>query len=465
MENFETLLPHITCILNNSLTIGQFPSDFKKSLVIPLLKKPSLDRNVLKNYRPVSNLSFISKILERIVFNQITDHLIKNNLIETFQSAYKSGHSTETALLRVVNDLFCFIDEGNVSLLTMLDLSAAFDTIDHDILFHRLSSHFGINDKVLSWIKSYLHERKQKVKLNNFYSDDLDLLYSVPQGSVLGPLLFTMYVFPIKDVIYKDIFTYHLYADDTQLYSKFHPSDTDNVISSISKCTLDVNNWMSSNKLKMNTDKTEIMLCGSLQKLKRIDVNSVIIGDECVYFSKSVRNLGIHLDQNLNLNTHIANTRKSCYYEIRNISKFRQFISEKAAIQLVVSLVLSKLDYCNSLFYNMSSDNFNKLQTVQNHAARVITKSVKRSSSLPILKSLHWLPIRQRVSYKVSIMVFKCLNDSSFPSYLKDLICIYTPNRTLRSSSDRFLLSKPFKKLSTFGQRSFHYAAPDIWNS
>ena len=121
---------------------------------------------------------------------------------------------------------------------------------------------------------------------------------------------------------------------------------------------------MSSNKIKMNTDKTEIMLCGSLQKLKRIDVNSVIIGDECVYFSKSVRNLGIHLDQNLNLNTHIANTRKSCYYEIRNISKFRQFISEKAAIQLVVSLVLTKLDYCNSLFYNMSSDNFNKLQTV-----------------------------------------------------------------------------------------------------
>jgi len=188
-------------------------------------------------------------------------------------------------------------------------------------------------------------------------------------------------------------------------------------------------------KLKMNTDKTEIMLCGSLQKLKRIDVNSVIIGDECVYFSKSVRNLGIHLDQNLNLNTHIANTRKSCYYEIRNISKFRQFISEKAAIQL---------DYCNSLFYNMSSDNFNKLQTVQNHAARVITKSDKRSSSLPILKRLHWLPIRQVTNYQVSIMDFKCLYDSSFPSYLKDLICMYTPSRTLRSSSDRFLLSKPF---------------------
>ena len=140
MECFETLLPHITCILNNSLTIGLFPSNFKKSLVIPLLKKPSLDRLV-------SNLSFISKILERIVFKQITDHLIKNNLIDTFQSAYKSGHSTDTALLRVVNDLFCFIDEGNVSLLTMLDLRLL-DTIDHDILFQRLPSYFSINDKV-----------------------------------------------------------------------------------------------------------------------------------------------------------------------------------------------------------------------------------------------------------------------------------------------------------------------------
>ena len=275
-------------------------------------------------------------------------------------------------------------------MLTLLDLSAAFDTIDHNILFHRLSFYFGIDGKVLGWIKSYLHDRKQKVKLANFYSHDLDLLYGVPQGSVLGPLLFTMYIFPIKDIIKicKDIFSYHLYADDTQLYTKFQPNELENVKSSVSECTIDVNNWMSKNKLKMNTDKTEIILCGTSQKLNTLDINNVVIGDESVYFSQSVKNLGVYLDQNLNLNVHISNVRRSCYFEIRNISKFRHYINEKAAIQLIISLVLSKLDYCNSLFYNMSNENFKKLQTVQNHAARVISKANKRSSALPILKKI-----------------------------------------------------------------------------
>ena len=465
MECFDLLLPHITSILNDSLALGTFPSDFKNSLVVPLLKKKSLDQNILKNYRPVSNLSFISKILERVVFNQFINHLQKNNLIEPFQSAYKAGHSTETALLRVVNDLFSSVDNGNVSMLTMLDLSAAFDTLDHEIVFHRLSFSFGINGKVLSWIKSYLQCRKQKVKLDSFYSQNLDLLYGVPQGSVLGPLLFSMYVFPIKDVIYKDLFSYHLYADDTQLYSNFKPSEIDNVLSIVSNCTHDVNNWMRDNYLKMNNDKTELLLCGTSQKLNTVDVNNVLIGDELIYFSKTVKNLGVTLDQTLSLNTHVSTVRKSCYFVIRNISKFRSFINHKATVQLVVSLVLSKLDYCNSLFFNMSNDNFNKLQTIQNHAARVVTKAHKRSSALPILKELHWLPIRQRVDYKISIMVFKCLNQSDFPSYLKDLISIYTPTRELRSSSDRFLLVKPFMRLATFGQRSFHYAAPTVWNA
>ena len=144
MHCIDTLLPFMTSIFNDSLNAGIYPVDFKDSLVTPLIKKPGLDCNVLKNYRPVSNLSFISKILEKIVFKQIVTHLQDNQLIDNFQSAYKSGHSTETALLKVVNDLVCDIDKGNISFLTMLDLSAAFDTIDHDILFTRLSSTFGI---------------------------------------------------------------------------------------------------------------------------------------------------------------------------------------------------------------------------------------------------------------------------------------------------------------------------------
>ena len=206
----DILLPCITDIFNQALLTGIFPSDFKASVVIPLLKKPSLDRNILKNYRPVSNLSFVSKLLERIIFEQIICHLAKHHLVEKFQSAYKACHSTETALLRVVNDLLCFVDDGNISVLTMLDLSAAFDTIDHYIFLSRISYTFGIKDKALKLIETYLLGRKQKIKLNNNYSQDLPLLYGVPQGSVLGPLLFTMYIYPICDVIDKNIFNFHI---------------------------------------------------------------------------------------------------------------------------------------------------------------------------------------------------------------------------------------------------------------
>ena len=159
-ECLDVLLPYITKIYD-SLASGTFPSHFNHSLVIPLLKKPSLDCNILKNYRPVSNLSFISKILERIVYFQFLNHITANKLIDKFQSAYKPGHITETVLIRIVNDILHAIDNGNLSLLTLLDLSAAFDTIDHSILLERLQTSFGISGLPIKWVKSYLSNRHQ----------------------------------------------------------------------------------------------------------------------------------------------------------------------------------------------------------------------------------------------------------------------------------------------------------------
>ena len=218
------------------------------------------------------------------------------------------------------------------------------------------------------------------------------------------------------------------------------------------------------NKLKMNCDKTEVMLCGTRTKLKNIDTDSIVVCNDLISLSSNVRNLGFFFDQNFNLNVHISKLRKSCYFQIRRISHLRPFIDEKSTIQLIISLVISRLDYCNCLFYNMSEENFQKLQVVQNHCARLVKKAPKRSSATSLLKDLHWLPIKFRVSYKVAIFVFKCLNDDSFPSYLKDLISVYTPTRTLRSS-DKFILFKPTVKLATFGEKSFYFSAPDVWNS
>ena len=462
MHCIDTLLPFMTSIFNDSLNAGIFPVDFKDSLVTPLIKKPGLDCNVLKNYRPVSNLSFISKILEKIVFKQIVTHLQDNQLIDNFQSAYKSGHSTETALLKVVNDLVCDIDNGNVSFLTMLDLSAAFDTIDHSILFNRLSSNFGIEDQALNLLKSYIMNRNQKVKINEHYSSEIPISFGVPQGSVLGPLLFAVYIYPISEVINRDMFRYHQYADDTQLYISCKPNSVSHTVDQISSSTSAINDWMTINKLKMNNDKTEIMVCGTIAKRKQVNVDNVNIGNESIAFSSEVKDLGVYIDSNISFNKHVSFLRKSCYFELRKISNIRPFITEKSAKQLAVSLILSKLDYCNCLFYDMSEENFYRLQLLQNHAARVVLKARKRSSATALLKELHWLPIKFRVTYKIALLVFKCLNVENFPSYLKELITVYKPTRSLRSS-DKCLLAKPFKKLK-FGHKSFHYSAPFVWN-
>ena len=189
VECLEQLLPAVTAVINQSLHTGVFPSVFKEAIIKPLLNKPSLDPNSLKNYRPISNLSFLSKVTEKIVLSQLSAYLNANNLFPTSQSAYRPGHSTETALLNMMNDILHALDNGDVTVVTLLDLSAAFDTIDHNILCQRLEHLYGISGTPLNWFRSYLSNRTQTVTINNKLSQPTLLKFGVPQGSVLGPIL------------------------------------------------------------------------------------------------------------------------------------------------------------------------------------------------------------------------------------------------------------------------------------
>ena len=191
---------------------------FQNRICHPLLKKPNLDRNLLKNYRPVSNLSFISKLIEKVVAKQLNNYIDSEGLSNVNQSTYRRLHSTESALLKIQNDIAASMDSGKAVALTLLDLSAAFDTIDHDILFNSLRDWFGVDGTVLRWIKSYLSNCKQKVKLGNRFSDAFSLPYRVPQGSVLGPLRFTLYTTSLSNIISNFNVTHHLYGDDTKIY-------------------------------------------------------------------------------------------------------------------------------------------------------------------------------------------------------------------------------------------------------
>ena len=222
----------MTIVVKHSLLTGEFPLIFKTVIVKLLFKKTSLDSEDLKNYRPISNLSFMSKVLEKVVLSQILQHINCNKLLSYFQSAYRPHHSTETALLKVTNDLLSAMYDGKISVLVRLDLSVAFDTIDHEILLHRLHNVFGFGDTVLSRFQSYLENRTQTVVVHGKHSNPASFRYVVPQGSVLGPILFILYTQPLSNVIQHYPVFHQMYADDTHIYKSYKPSEIIDTVNS-----------------------------------------------------------------------------------------------------------------------------------------------------------------------------------------------------------------------------------------
>ena len=464
-KHAATLIPVIACVINSSLNSGVVPSDLKQAYVTPLLKKQGLDQNKLANYRPVSNLSFLSKLLERVVLRQLQKHLIENDLIEKRQSAYRSSHSTETALLDVTCNLLDEADKGKISILSLLDLSAAFDTIDHNILLGRLQTTFGIQGKALAWFESYMCGRHQTVVVNNFKSNPVILRYGVPQGSVLGPILFSLYTQPLADIITEKGCEYHKFADDTQISISGDILDFEQDKEQLEDCIEEVGVWMKSNKLKLNEDKTEAMLMGTKSKCESALTKSMSIevGGNDIAFADNVKNLGVFLDPQLEMKKHIGHICRSSYLEIRRIGKIRKFLTVETATRLTCSRVLTRLDYCNSLLGGVAKKQINRLQRAQNSAAKMVLRKKKKDHVKPLLNQLHWLPVEQRIQYKLGTLAYRHF-DGTLPPYLSDKLSHHTTTRTLRSSG-QLLLTTPQTKLKTSGDRSFRFQTPHIWNS
>ena len=340
------------------VTFAPYPI-LKESVISPLLKKPTLDKDQLSNYRPISNLSLISKIIERVVKSRLTDQLVSNGLLNPSQSAYCKHHSTETALLYIHDHLINATRSQKLSCLRLLDLSAAFDTIDHNILITRLSSWFGIQGSVLNWFESYLTSRSFRVKCDKDFSSEHVSSCGVPQGSVLGPLLFVRYTTPLSTLISSLSLNHHLYADDTQLFFSFHPRNFDSSISHLQTALQLISSKMSANLLTLNSSKTEFLIIGLKQQLSKIDNSSL----NTTY---SARNLGFIFDEHLTFSDQISSLSKSCYSHIRQLRCIRLYLDSKTASTIAASIVHSKLDYCNSLYYNLHKSQINRLQQIQN---------------------------------------------------------------------------------------------------
>ena len=441
---FPIILPTLTSIINMSLKNGVMPCALKVAVLKPLLKKHDADSEQLQNFRPISNLSFVSKLIEKAVALQLNDHILTHHLDETFQSAYKAFHSTETALVRVHNDILTAIDNNNTVILLLLDLFAAFDTVDHSILLSRLSSRFGIKATVLAWLRSYLTSRKQFVNVNKCKSSQRLLERGVPQGSVLGPLLYLLYTSPLAGIIKRYNLECNFYADDTQLYVAFKTDCLDKMVeckTTIEQCVRDIDNWMAINKLKLNQDKTEVVLISSRYR-PTPPLESLQIGNVIVVPSSSVRNLGrVIFDKCFNFEDHIKFICKSSHYHIRNIAKIRRYIDEESAKIVVHAFVTAKLDSCNSLLYGLPRHLISRLQSIQNTAARVVTYTRKFDHITPVLEQLHWLPVRYRIVFKIPLLVYKALNGTA-PSYVSELLKYHTSERKLRSSSQHLLATQ-----------------------
>ena len=452
-EIIDDLTPHILKIVNASLAAGSMEG-LKESIITPILKKPNLDANKLNNYRPIANIEFLSKLTEKVVLSRLNEHMDRNNLHIPQQFGYKKGHSTEHVILEIVDEVLIGFEKRTATLVTLLDLSAAFDTVDLSKLMQILENHINTKGTALAWFRSFLFGRHQRVKIGSISSHLIATKYGVPQGSVLGPVLFNIYVRNLPSFIKSFGFASSNYADDTNTRLQFTlQCQYDNIKRRLPELLRQIKTWMDEHFLKLNPDKTEIILFTPNTPEKLIGLEHPAIGQ--IRFKNCVKLLGVNLDETLSLEPHINSLVSSCYYHLRYIGKLKNKLSSEDLHTLTHSVITSKLDYCNVILFGLNQNLMDKLQKVQNAAARLIHKLPKRASISDVIqKKLHWLQVEQRCIYKILLIVHKSFNSTS-PSYLSSLLEV--TNSETRKIKETHCNTK-------YGRRAFRHTAPRLWN-
>ena len=470
------LAPLLCYIVNSSIEMSSFPPALKKAVIKPTLKKDDADSDCLKNYRPLSNLPVLSKLLEKAILTQLNRYLDENSLHCPVQSGYRPKHSCETLLVRMTDDILKDMEAGNVVALVLLDLSAAFDTIDHKILIQKLSNDFGIRGNALRWFVDYLQNRSFCVKVNQGFSDFLCLLFGVPQGSLLGPILFILYIKHLQKVAARFGLNIQLYADDSQLYIAFHPmkpEETEELKKKIQECLAEIQNWMVDNYMKLNESKTELLLIAKPLVLRNLDVDMTFTFGEvdvkptdCK--GDSWKSLGVKLDPSLNMERQLNSVKQKCMWTLSNLQKIGRYFDRETKLILVKQLVISKLDYCNALYVSLPMKYLKKLKSVLNCGIRFIYNINNRDEDLlPYYKRAHILPIEQRIQFKICLLSYKVVYGIA-PQYLNELLEVDSQSalsKTRLKSNDTLRLKTTRPSKTRVGERRLTNCAPDLWNS
>ena len=447
----------LSIILNLSLQSGKFIADWKHAKVIPLHKTgPTTERN---NYRPISILPILSKILERFVHMHFSTFLDLNNLLATTQSGFRKQHSTTTALLNVTERWFKNIDKGLVTGIVFVDLRKAFDTVDIHILLDKLPQ-FGVTGKEHSWFKSYLTSRFQSVAFGGQISEPMPVSIGVPQGSILGPLLFLLYLNDLPSV--PDHCNVGMYADDTEIDAACCPAEVETLEQQLNNDLCKLNDYLNANRLNTNIPKCQFMKIGTHQVLNKCEDIKITIKDQQLDSKTSFKYLGMIIDQNLNWDAHIDYIVPKISTKIGIIRSLRRTLPVDTLKLLFNAIVLPHFDYVDIIYDSTTKTNKERLQKLQTRAARIISGSGPRTHRAVMFKSLGWLSLQQRRNVHKCVMIYKCRNNLA-PDYLRDL---FFTNDDTHSYNTRNAADFRLPKTRTeFYRRSFLVSSQLLWNN
>ena len=398
------LVPIVTLLINLSYETYTFPNCLKHARIKPLYK--SEDINEPKNYRPISILPTLSKIFERAATNQITKYLEQNNLITHTQHAYRQKHSTQTCLIEVVNHLYEILDNKKTPAIISLDLSKAFDSINHDLLLSKLAD-LKMSESTIKWVKSYLSNRKQITKFQHFTSEEEEITSGIPQGSILGPLMFVCFTNDFSKSFDASL-KIMSYADDTQII--VNDKNMENLKTKIKSAIDTAQTWYKDNTMKMNVGKTEILIINKTSTVKNFKIFFENDGKPVkVTASPWIKVLGVKIDHQLNWNSQINYVKKNSINAIRQVHRINHLLPVKHRIQLYNTLVTPHFDYSDVVWGGCGKTNSKRIQIAQNFAVRSITGNRKRDSASASFNKLKFLRLDQRRYIHETVFIHKSL--------------------------------------------------------
>ena len=417
--------PHVLHIVNSSIVSSTFPDTWKLATVVPLHKSGAKDER--SNFRPISILPVLSKVCEKLVCTQLSTYLDHCHLLSSSQYAYRTGHSTEDALTDAVEWMTRRVDDGDVVAVTSVDLSRAFDSVDHDVLLTKLCW-YGIDP---SWFRSYLVGRRQVVRGGSL---SLPLSHGVPQGSLVGPILFSIFTNDLPSFLPHGRLV--SYADDTQLLDSAHPKNVSILKARQEETLRAVLSFFTSNSLKMNPPKTTLLLAGTTQNLKKTSSFHLNLPGHVLTPSPFVKMLGMTLDPTLSWEKHISNVVKKCNSILLCLYKIRHHLSPDILNILIQCHAFPHILYCLSVWGGAAACHLHRVQKVVNFGARVVSGVRKYDHISPTLAALGWSSVRELVERRDNIGVYRALRDPRAPAAVRSLFVprAVVSQRTTRST-------------------------------